>query len=760
MILTVTMLSDWHVGSGTGRPGSVDRLIQKDTEGLPYIPAKTLTGILRDGCELVATGLDEGDSGDWHDCLEYLFGSQPALADLDGGLQPPIPAALAIRSAHLPASLRSALQGRTELKSAMTFVKPGVKIDDQTGTAELNCLRFEEMARSGCTLEAEYRLDLAALAEDSQKSVVALLVAGSAMTERLGAKRRRGAGKCQVSWSGLSLNLKEAIEHLTNCAPPQWPAKIKPLSVSIQPPQAQSTPWQSFELEFVTNSPIIIHDCTLGNLVKTLDYIPGTYLLPIVAKALAPLIDVGSAIGNGQLIISNATIAIADQRSLPMPFAFFKEKQDENQIYNQLCNQNNLSNQQTHQLKGMRNGYLDQSGNYRTIETTINTHNTIDDQQQRPNELVGGVYSYEAIEAGIKFRSTVRIQDPSLSTADALVALNKLLSKSIQIGRSKKDDYGVIKFLSIQASPTAKSERPNIAADQKLQVWLLSDVLVRDDRLRPSTNPQDLLRLLESELGVKLEFSDKPSFARSRRTDSWQTRWNLPRPSLVGFQAGSCFAFITKEPVSAAILQQLEQSGIGERRAEGYGQLCFNYDLLMKPRPTLTKDDEDAPPQPLANQIDEQQQAYAQVIQKAAWRSAIQRRSASLNAQERQKLIGVNIEKSEPSMSQLSNLRSIVMGRAAQNLAADAASWMAEIPSSIRDKWPDKMAAVEKLLTDATQIWQILAIDQELQKLTITNNGLELMKTELWAETIRMAVIDSIRSHKRAIEKTRGEQHG
>ena len=74
--LTITMLSDWHIGSGTGRPGSVDRLIQRDTNNLPYIPAKTLTGILRDGCELVVEGLDEGKTGRWHDWLEYLFGSQ------------------------------------------------------------------------------------------------------------------------------------------------------------------------------------------------------------------------------------------------------------------------------------------------------------------------------------------------------------------------------------------------------------------------------------------------------------------------------------------------------------------------------------------------------------------------------------------------------------------------------------------------------------------------------------------------------------
>jgi CRISPR-associated protein Csx10 len=40
--LRLTMLSDWHIGSGTGRPGNVDRLIVRDSDGLPFAPAKTL----------------------------------------------------------------------------------------------------------------------------------------------------------------------------------------------------------------------------------------------------------------------------------------------------------------------------------------------------------------------------------------------------------------------------------------------------------------------------------------------------------------------------------------------------------------------------------------------------------------------------------------------------------------------------------------------------------------------------------------------
>jgi len=63
--LRLTMESDWHIGSGTGRPGNIDRLVVRDGDGLPFVPAKTLRGIWRDACERLVRGLDDGKIGDW-----------------------------------------------------------------------------------------------------------------------------------------------------------------------------------------------------------------------------------------------------------------------------------------------------------------------------------------------------------------------------------------------------------------------------------------------------------------------------------------------------------------------------------------------------------------------------------------------------------------------------------------------------------------------------------------------------------------------
>ena len=49
LTIKIKLTSDWHIGSGAGIPGDIDSLVQKDQDGLPYIPAKLLQGF----CEML-----------------------------------------------------------------------------------------------------------------------------------------------------------------------------------------------------------------------------------------------------------------------------------------------------------------------------------------------------------------------------------------------------------------------------------------------------------------------------------------------------------------------------------------------------------------------------------------------------------------------------------------------------------------------------------------------------------------------------------
>jgi CRISPR-associated protein Csx10 len=779
--LTIEMLSDWHIGSGTGRPGSIDRLVKRDADGFPYIPAKTLTGMWRDGCETVAYGLDQGSSGIWTQWVNALFGDQPALQK-EAVEQLPQAALLSIRSAQFPIELRSQLRAKPLLKEALSFVKPGVKINAQSGTAEPQCLRFEEMVRGGVQLSAEYHLESDHLSADQITLANAFLSAGAAMVQRLGAKRRRGSGQCHFQ---IETSLTESIAHLERCVVTTIPVPTQtiPKAFSLQFTSLQSEAWCCVDLVLTTESPVILHKQTLGNLIETLDYIPGTYLLPIISRKLSAAgINMNAAIAQNNLVITNATPEINQQRSQPTPFAFFQEKLNPQQIYNCLGNPLH-SSVATPQLKGMRSGYVSNTAtpHLTTPRKQVETHNTVHDQDQRPNENVGGLYTYAAIEPGQTFRAALRIRQSLLTAAgisDAPQLTQALSSESIRLGRAKKDDYGRVAF---QAQVNSHSQKPSntLPPGSTLTLWLLSDTLLRDQRLRPTTDPQALLEQLSAKLKVTLTF-DAPdqtqnAIARSQRTESWQTRWGLPRPSLVGLSAGSCFQIKIAAGVTLEQLHELEQSGIGERTVEGYGQICFNAPLLHLEQVNLTVNLTEAPlPATTSTNlpIGANLQTYITQVEQAAWRSAIQQVSLSLASRQetRKKILGIDMHErngkweSRPRTSQLAILRSLL-----QLLQPNTPEqpevihqWLDAMKAKNKGKQSDRWNAksldkVKLLLTQRETIWNLF--DEEWQKLgfepdslTLLNQPEELQRS-LWVEAVCSLIDDCLRAQKRDSEK-------
>lgn len=51
--IEIDFLSDWHIGSGLGKGSYADLTPVKDEYGLPYIPGKTLKGLLRESAEFI-----------------------------------------------------------------------------------------------------------------------------------------------------------------------------------------------------------------------------------------------------------------------------------------------------------------------------------------------------------------------------------------------------------------------------------------------------------------------------------------------------------------------------------------------------------------------------------------------------------------------------------------------------------------------------------------------------------------------------------
>ena len=341
--LTLKMTSDWHIGSGVGRQGSVDSLVIRDADDLPYAPSSTVAAMWRDAAEQLAHGLDQkagdGKSG-WTGLVTALFGSQPATDPYKG--KAPVPSRLSLEHLRLDNELRKALRGpaRASLRQALTFIKPGVRIDPRRETAMTDMLRFEEVCRTGAVLTGEASIDTTGVADRDKDTLVAFAFASLRLLERIGGGRRRGLGRCvaharisdDAPKSTIICNDDKALKHLegqfrgpSHGVAPAIEALPTPVSsrIDFEYFDPEDDARVEFELLIEALSPLLVMDQRLGNVTTCLDHVPGTMLLPIVARALGEAgVDeevVTRLITSGRLRVAPAYPTIDGKRGLPMP---------------------------------------------------------------------------------------------------------------------------------------------------------------------------------------------------------------------------------------------------------------------------------------------------------------------------------------------------------------------------------------------------------------------------------------------------------
>lgn len=754
LTLRVTMHSDWHVGTGYGRTGEVDRLVSRDTDGLPYLPAKTLTGVWRDACELVALGLDDGTPGAWCDLLETVFGSQPALSQENSRPTAPRPASMGVRSAHMPVSVKDAVAGKPRLHAALTFVKPGVGIDEQTGAARANFLRFEEMARAGAVLDAVVDLPFA---DPHRTAATALLVAGAAFVEGVGGKRRRGAGRCTFDVIGAP-SVEDAASWLEeNASPPAG----RPAGRSAPPPPADDRRWSGsageewvrVPLRLRTVTPVVVAESLLGNVVTTDDRVPGRMLLPLLARLLtAAGVDPARVIADRALVVTDAVVTVGGRPARPVPTVLQHPKEHPDFLVNRLVEPETPEHSP---LKGLRSGWIgdlpkDGLPERTVVPRRLSTHNTIHDETQRPTSEVGGVYSYQAIAPDVELVAEVRLPQTladflAQNRAEWWTALDGLE----RMGRSSKDDYGSVE---VSASPP-RDDAASPRGGTTLTLWLLSDVVLLDARLRPAPTVEALADAVTEALGVTATLRQEPELLsaelRTARRESWQTRWGLPRPSVVGIAAGSCVVLDLDSEPDPRRLMALERDGIGERRAEGFGQVRVNDPLLdeqLSKRSARAEDgsgDDDSTGHAASSSPPE----WFRAVELAAWRDALRRSARLLASTSAGREVVLGVTDSKPTNAQLGGLRQALSTLGAPGGPDRAMRWVRR--QTGKDRWPEKASdTLAKLVDDPQVVWGRLA----LPKAELTAGDPGPVKETLWAEAVQTLVAECLLARQRTRE--------
>lgn len=612
----VYMLSDWIVGTGEGRVGEVDATVRRDSDGLPFVPAKTLTGIWRDACEQVAGWLGGPDREDnpWLPWVDWVFGSQPdrigdrtALAH-----RAPRPAALALSQTLLPGPVRAACRSRPALQAAAVLLRPGVAIDDETGIARDDMLRLEERARPA-VLEAT--AEFPGLGDgELPRAAELLLRAGAAAIDGLGGKRNRGAGRCWILLPGMPdvpsgtpvpAAPRPADARLAELAadpswltdpgtPPQAAAPAPRLTVPAPPVpgQAPNDPGASpsdrlepvtYRVAFEVLTPLVAQRRVLGNVVMSLESVPGSVLLPEILSRL------DRRVGHRDLVVGDARPAVPDGTgtvpALPAPMAWHRPK---NRHDHDVVNVAQRRADPLERRQPMRSGHVVQAGpgawHLLAPVMAVSTHAVIDDDAGRPTSDRGGVFTYLGLAPGARLVSDIVLP--------AGVCLALAAGDRLRLGRSRKDDFGQVRVLDVRqvSAPVA----PGITAGARLRVWCVSDVLLRDAWGAPDPSPQGLAAELARRFGVPVELAGQvpggpaAQAHRAARRESFHARWGRPRPSLAGLAAGSVVTVRVGADVPGTVLAAVQRDGAGERTAEGFGQVRFDAAEVTVAVPRLT----------------------------------------------------------------------------------------------------------------------------------------------------------------------------
>ncbi|MFY1637871.1 RAMP superfamily CRISPR-associated protein [Solwaraspora sp. WMMB335] len=778
--ITLVFLSDWHIGTGQGRLGSIDAEVRRDSDQLPFVPAKTIVGIWRDACETAADTFDRGSGAPaaWRAWVDWLFGTHvpPEEGIFARTGREPTPAVLRVTPGRAPAWLRDGVRDQPALAQAAVVLRPGVAIDDETGTAADRFLRVEERALRGMRLYAQVSVAAALPGEPDRFPLPAelLLRAGAQLIEAVGGRRNRGGGRvafllpgAQVDGEGphATVTDRRLVELLAGGVPaaPPSPPPAGPL-VEVHPyDRLHPDRHRIVRVVLRVRTPVVAVADVLGNVINGHDSIPGTMLLGTILRRTQPGPSAAGAgrtrIGLADVRVGDAVPAIEDPRdpasvvpARPVPTVWHRSNKGRGDTVHNVLRCNPACKEQT---KPMTGWVAPTATGWRPANPakTVSTHAVVDDAQRRPTVASGGLFTNLGIAAGTLLCTDIVLPEQARLRLDP--------GEQLRLGRSRKDDFGLIEVVRV-IDPLPTPPPPTFTGGQLL-VWCVSDVLLRDERLAPDPSPQGLARALSAALApasveaTGLPATGLPTTAAVRR-EGFAVAWGRPRSSQVALRAGSVVRLTVTGPLDPAVLSRLERDGIGERTVEGYGRIRFNPPELSSATPKVTFTTGARPAvtrtAPTGSGGVAGLAEPVHPIELQAWRRAIRRASAERLPQE----LIEGIDRMAGQRAQLGSLRAQLERLTLPGGADMVRDWLAGTRAvrARREAWTDPVLCdlSALLLTDRTLVWKRLRLDGPQRALVLAPGREDTVRGLLHTEALLTSVTAALRSLVRVSHAT------
>ncbi len=175
---TIQLYSDWHCGSGLGAGAETDAEVIKDVHNLPYVPGKTIKGLLKEACEEIS----EVQSSDiTSQLVTSIFGNSDDKKESTAG-------AVFFANAVLPQEEQNEIKSN-RLQEYLYRNIASTAITEN-GIAKQNSLRVIEVCIP-INLEGKIEVE-----NDAQVKAIKLAMQ---WVRHLGTNRNRGLGRCKFS---------------------------------------------------------------------------------------------------------------------------------------------------------------------------------------------------------------------------------------------------------------------------------------------------------------------------------------------------------------------------------------------------------------------------------------------------------------------------------------------------------------------------------------------------------------------------------
>ncbi len=318
---------------------------------------------------------------------------------------------------------------------------------------------------------------------------------------------------------------------------------------------------------------------TEGNL-KTLDYIPGSNFLGIVAGQLySKLKDTQAAyevFHSGKVSFGDAHVSMDGALSYPVPFALFSNKLKEDLagdevevwVHHVLEGTNNWPKDErgnSIQLQQQRSGYLNpEKRHIRKVEKRFALKSAQDRTTRK--SLDEAMFGFESMKKGQEFIFSVDFEDSNFQkeVTDALVGLKN-------VGKSKTAQYGQVKINVLDKNPNVFID--GIPQGNQLVIYAESNLCFFNEYGQPTFQP--------TALDFGLEGKGNINWAASQiRTYSYSP-WNFYRGTTDTQRdcilKGSVIVFDFTKGQTPVLPSK---NKVGAYQAEGLGRVIYNPEFL------------------------------------------------------------------------------------------------------------------------------------------------------------------------------------